>query len=32
MSGRALTIEQILTMLAQGPQRLTALTAGLAPA
>ena len=32
MSSRPLTIEQILTMLAQGPPRLVALTAGLAPA
>ncbi|MDQ3707408.1 MAG: DinB family protein [Chloroflexota bacterium] len=32
MSGKSLSIEQILTMLAETPQRIAALTNGLAPA
>ncbi len=32
MSGKSLSIEQVLTMLAEAPPRIAALTAGLAPA
>ena len=32
MPGRSLTIEQILSRLAEGPRRIAALTAGLGPA
>src|SRR5438552_15942070 len=32
MPGRSLTIEQILTLLAEAPPRIAALTAGLSPA